>query len=71
MEDILAEWQTGWNLTRRRVTRRLVWFHAVCKGLTIMISRLKVKLDQAIVIFYFVVVNPSQCISLHQHHINM
>ena len=32
MEDILAEWQTAWNRTKRRV----------CKGLTIMISRIKV-----------------------------
>ena len=37
LEDILAEWQTAWNLTRD-----LVWFQAVCKDLTIMISRLKV-----------------------------
>ena len=43
MEDILAEWQTAWDLTRRRVTQRLVWFQAVCKGLAIIISRLKVK----------------------------
>ena len=42
LEDILAEWQTAWNLTRRRVTRRLIWFQTFCKGLTIMISRLKV-----------------------------
>ena len=28
-----------------RVTQRLVWFQAVLKGLTIMISRLKVKLN--------------------------
>ena len=44
LEDILAEWQTVWNLTRRRVTRCLILFHAVCKGLTIIFSRLKVKL---------------------------
>ena len=43
MEDILAVWQTAWNLIRRQITRHLVWFQAVCKGLTIMISRLKVK----------------------------
>ena len=39
LEDILTEWQTAWNLTRRRVTRRLVWFQAVCKGPTNANSR--------------------------------
>ena len=37
----MAEWQTAWHLTRRQVRQRLGWFQAVCKGLTIMISRLK------------------------------
>ena len=41
--DILAEWQTAWNLIRCRATWCLVSFQAVCKGLTIMIRRLKVK----------------------------
>ena len=27
---IVKPLQTAWNLTRRRVTRRLVWFQAVC-----------------------------------------
>ena len=37
----MAEWQ---NSLQQTVTRRLIWFQAVCKGLTIMISRLKVKI---------------------------
>ena len=35
LKDILAEWQTAWNLTRCWIT---------CKGLTIMISRLKINI---------------------------
>ena len=42
MEDILPEWQTAWNLTRRRVTLTYS-ASGLGKSLTIMISRLRAK----------------------------